>query len=288
MLWFRKSPEGRPAAGARDVIAPAQLTVGFDLRVFTQKFSALLESIGEAGGVDSFLEALARKSAMFQVLLNPAEVSRLTPEGVETLLETVMPARKRLWPVLAAMPPDAVVESVRVLLYGDDDLETRMTAFVDGMPEDGGGDPKAGKKRRRAAQDFAAEILHFMDPKRYPLMSRWVWDQATHSGAMRELVKGGDTLDSVPLGSSPGVYEAGRVWLMEQMAAQGVYREPHYVVDLFLAHAYADYMRAMSNGMGLLNADFGGKSDPLEVVRKLLGIDEARKRDSRVRKTVGH
>ncbi|MHB1515178.1 MAG: hypothetical protein ACYCVY_05595 [Acidiferrobacteraceae bacterium] len=286
MLWFRKSPEEGPAAAARDVIAPAQLAVGFDLRVFIQKFAALLELIGEAGGVDPFLEALARKSAVFQALLNPAEVSRLTLEGVETLLETVMPARKRLWPVLATMPSGAVTESFRVLLYGDGELETRMMAFVDSMPEEVGGDAKVGKKRRRAAQDFAAEILHFMDPKRYPLMTRWVWDQATHSGAMREFVKGGDTLDSVPLGSSPGVYEAGRVWFMEQMATQGVYREPHYVVDLLLAHAYADYMRAMSNGMGLLNADFGGKSDPLEVVKKLLGVDEARKKDSRVRKTV--
>jgi hypothetical protein len=82
------------------------------------------------------------------------------------------------------------------------------------------------------------------------------------------------------------VYEAGRAWIAEQMAAQGVYREPHFLVDLFLAHAYADYMRAMSSGMGLMNADFGGKADPMEVVKKLLGIDETRRGgESRVRKT---
>jgi len=34
--------------------------------------------------------------------------------------------------------------------------------------------------------------------------------------------------------------------------------------------------------MGLLNADFGGKEDPLEVVRKLLGIDAGRRSESRV------
>ncbi|MHB1585732.1 MAG: hypothetical protein ACYCRH_12560 [Acidiferrobacteraceae bacterium] len=285
MLWFRKSPEADPAVG-RDVVAPARLTVEFDPRVFAQKFAALLELIGEAGGVDVFLEALARKSAVFQVLLNPTDISHLTLEGTETLLETVMPARKRLWPGLAMLPEGAIRDRIRALLYGEGALASRMSVFVDGIPDPGGTDARGARKRRRAAEDFAAEILHFSDPRRYPLMTRWVWDQSTHSGAMREFVKGGDTLDAVPLGSDPAVYEAGRVWLMEQMAAQGVYREPYYVVDLFLAHAYADYMRAMSNGMGLLNADFGGKSDPLEVVRKLLGIDEARKKDSRIRRTV--
>ncbi|MHB1951053.1 MAG: hypothetical protein ACYCQK_06210 [Acidiferrobacteraceae bacterium] len=288
MLWFRKSPEGRDAAAGRDVITPAELKVEFEPRVFAQKFAALLEQVGAAGGVDGFLDALARKSMVFQTLLAPGEIPQLGLEGLETLLETVMPARKRLWPGLSMLSQDAMRNSVRELLYGETPLSSRIAAFADAIPEPAGADTKGARKRRRAAEDFAAELLHFSDPRRYPLMSRWVWDQATHTGALREFVKGGDTLEAVPLGSDPGVYEAGRVWLTDQMAAHGVYREPHYVVDLLLAHAYADYMRSMSNGMGLLNADFGGKSDPMEVVKKLLGIDEARKRDSRIRRTVEH
>jgi len=45
-----------------------------------------------------------------------------------------------------------------------------------------------GYPRAPAAWDFAAEVLHFHAPERYPLMTRWVWDETTQSGALRELV----------------------------------------------------------------------------------------------------
>lgn len=288
MLWFRRQPEERRPGdpGNEEIVTPVPLAVALDERVFASKFSVFLGLMADTGGAEPYTEALATKSRMFQGLLNPADIATLDLEKVELLLETVMSARKRVWPAFERMGEAAVVEAVKELLYGRDDLESRLVNFVDRIPEDDT-DKKADKKRKRAAHDFAAEVLHFWSPERYPLMSRWVWDQGTLSGALRELLKGGDTLNDIPLGTSPGVYEAGRVWIAEQMAAQGVYREPHFLVDLFLAHAYADYMRAMSSGMGLVNADFGGKADPMDVVKRLLGIDETRRSgESRVRKTM--
>lgn len=286
MLWFKRppnlnSPEG---GGPTEVVAPVPLGVEMDARIFVQKFAVLMELFGTSGGVEPYLDALEHKSQLFRALLAEDRLEQFDMEGVETLLETVMPARKRLWPALERMGQDDLKAALRHLVYGEGPLEERLGAFVDRIPVGVAGDAKAEKKLRRAAHDFAAEVLHFLDPKRYPLMTRWVWDQGTHSGAVRELVKGGDTLSSVPLGAAPGVYEAARVWIAEQLAAQGVYREAHFVVDLFLAHAYADYMRAMSSGMGLLNADFGGNADPLETVKRLLGIDESSRRESRIRK----
>ena len=284
MLWFRRPPEASRGVGAREIVAPASLEVKFDERTFGQKFAVLVEQLGQGGGVDPYLESLAGKSRLFQAALTEEALERLDVVELRTLLETVMPARKRLWPVLERAGIGVVMPAMRRLLYGSAELEERLTAFVAELPVDRATDVKAAKKLERAAHDFAAELLHFRDPERYPLMTRWVWDQTTHSGAMREFVKGGDTLSAVPLGTSPGVYEAGRVWVAEQLAGQGLYREPYFVVDLFLAHAYADYMRAMSSGMGLMNADFGGSADPLEPVKKLLGIDSARRRESRIRK----
>lgn len=290
MLWFKRQPNSDSNGGVKgdDVITPVALAVAMDERIFVQKFAVLLELIGEMGGADAFAEALGNKTRLFQGLLNPTAIKELNREKLELLLETIMPARKRLWPALAKLDERELVDAVNELLYGRDELETRLNVFVDRIPDDPDSDKKTNKKLKRAAHDFAAELLHFRSPEQYPLMSRWVWDQGTLSGAVRELLKGGDTLNHIPLGTGPGVYEAARAWIAEQMAAQGVYREPHYLVDLFLAHAYADYMRAMSSGMGLMNADFGGKADPMEIVKKLLGIDEARRKDSRVRKAVTH
>ncbi len=285
MLWFKKRPE-TARSGGTETVEPVHLAVELDPRVFELKFRVLLEALSGAGGVDPFLAALGAKSALFGEALAPGAIDELDLGKAQVLLETVMPARKRIWPVLAAAGDQQVRGAVKDLLYGHAPLEGRMEAFVAALPGASGADAKAAKTVRRALHDFAAELLHFRAPAQYPLMARWVWDQGTHAGALRELVKGGDSVDRVEMGTAPGVFEAGRQWVAERMAEQGMYREPHFVVDIFLAHAYADYMRALSSGMGLLNADFGGKDDPLEVVRKLLGIDRARRAESRVKKAL--
>lgn len=286
MLWPRRQPE---RAGGKDVVRAVPLGIELDPRLFTQKFAVLLEALSQAGGVDPFLSALDTKSRLFQKLLAPEAVRDLSLEKVELLLETVMPARKRIWPQLVELGGARLASAVEELLYGGDELDMRVQAFVARVPDDDAADQKASKKRKRPVHDFAAELLHFRSPAQYPLMTRWVWDATTLTGALRELMKGGDTTSQIPpIGAAPGVYEAGRVWVAEQLAAQGVYREPHFVVDLFFAHAYSEYMQAMSSGMGLMQPHFGGKADPLDVLKKLLGIDDARRRESRVRKAAVH
>ncbi|MDA8361873.1 MAG: hypothetical protein M0Z44_07800 [Gammaproteobacteria bacterium] len=286
MLWFRRRPDTASGGGGIESVQPVDLAVELDPRVFGMKFRVLLEALADTGGIDAFLAALATKSTLFAEALAPGVIDDLDLGKVEILLETIMPARKRVWPSLVAAGDERVRAAIKELLYGKQALQERMEAFVAALPVAADLEPKAARTLRRALGDFGAELLHFRAPIQYPLMTRWVWDQATHAGALRELVKGGDALDKVELGSEPGVYEAGRRWITERMAEQGVYREPHFVVDVFLAHAYADYMRALSSGMGLLNADFGGKNDPLEVVQKLLGIDQPRRTESRVKKAL--
>ncbi len=287
MLWFKRPPEANSGNDKEtEAVEPVVLAVGLDGRVFTQKFARFLELLGEAGGIDPFVASLQTKHKLFENALARSALGNLDFDRIEILVETVMPARKRVWPSLQAFGLAAVRTAVGDLLYGSGPLAERMATFADAIPVAGALDPKAEKKVKRALSDLGAEMLHFRAPTQYPLMTRWVWDQGTHSGAVREFVKGGDTLDKVPLGTDPGVYEAARRWVAERMAENGMYRDPEFVVDLFLAHAYADYMRALSSGMGLLNADFGGKEDPLEVVRKLLGIDAARRSDSRVKKVL--
>ncbi len=287
MLWFKRAPEGASGNSAGgEIVEPAALAVDLDQRVFAQKFARFLEILSEEGGIDPFISALEMKHQLFAKVLARESLDGFGLEALETLVETVMPARKRVWPSLKAHGDAGVQKAVRDLLYGARPVGERLNEFAQRVPVVSDGSAKGERKVRRALLDLGAEMLHFRAPVQYPLMSRWVWDQATHAGALREFVKGGDTLDKVPLGSDPGVYEAGRRWMAERMAESGLYRNPEFIVDVFLAHAYADYMRALSSGMGLLNADFGGKGDPLEVVKKLLGIDAARRTDSRVKKVL--
>ena len=289
MLWFRKQPDpASSAGGSREVVEPAALAVAMDANIFRSKFAVLLDVLGDSGGADPYLEALVAKSGMFQELLDPAHIGSLSREGVDTLLATVMPARRRLAPVIAQVSEADLVAALRGLLYGREPLEARMHAFAGALPVTGS-DERSVRKLRRAAWDFAAEVLHFRAPQQYPLMTRWVWDPATLSGAIRELLSGGDSRSDIPLDGAPGVYEAARNWVAQHMAEHGVYREPQFAVDVFWAHAYADYMRAMSNGMGLIKSDFGGSADPMEPVKKLLGIDAPRRNGgSRLAKATLH
>lgn len=281
MLRFGRRPE----QGAGEAVAPAALTPPLDAERFRGRFAALLEALSDIGGVEPVVLALGNKSRLFREALWAERIGELDLGALEILLDTVMPARRRLASALAAMDRGMRNEALRALLYGEAPLAERVEAFAEALAAHGADtEARAQRRLKRGALDFAAELLHFRDPVRYPLMTRWVWDAETQSGALRELIKGGDTVKDIPWGSAPGVYEAGRTWVAQQMAEAGVYREPHFLVDLFLAHVYAGYMLGMSAGMGLLRADFGGSSDPLEIVRKLLGIDETRRKGLRVKR----
>ena len=270
MLWFNRQAKGN--ASGKEVVEPVTLEVSFDDNILALKVGELMEAVNEHGGIEAFVEAIETKHQLFARGLTPEALDTMDVAAVTTLLETVFPARRRLRPVVESMDQEALVSAVRELIHGRGELADRMEAFVEAFPT--GED----KKARRAAADFGAELLHFRDPERYPLMTRWVWDVNTVSGSAREFIAGNDTMSEIPLGSDPGTYEAVRSALAELLTGQGFYRDLHYLVDLVLAWAYADYMRAMSSSMGLMKSEFGGDYDPTEPARKLLGIDTGPRR----------
>ena len=288
MLWFKKRPEAEDPTGSDEVITPVEPAVAFDATHFQQKFSLLRKNAEESGGVEQMVAALQTKHELFVRALTKDAIAQLSEDDVEILLDTVFSARRRLYPVIASQGHGKTVEAMQDLLYGQAKLAERMDRFVSLVPLNDDGSREERKlvgKNRRAAWDFAAEMLHFTQPDRYPLMSRWVWDQQTQSGALREFIRGNDSMADLVLGSSPAVFEGARVWLVAQLAEQGLYRDLPFWVDLVLAQAYAEYFRSMAEGM--LSADFGRGITPGEHVQKFLGIDSPAKEGAlRVRREV--
>lgn len=278
MLWFRKQPDSAIAVGEADAIAPASLSVALDPGQFQQHFSQLKRQAEDGVELESLLASLQAKSRLFSALLSEDALPSLTLEEVESLLETVFSARRRVFPALQALGADAVRRAIQELLYGNIALAERLQKFSEIVPVDEAADKEARKqagKNRRAAFDFGAEMLHFSNPVKYPLMTRWVWDQNTVSGALREFIRGNDSLPDVPLGNSPEMFEGARAWLAEQIAEQGLYKDVPFWIDLILAQAYSEYFRSMAEGM--LSADFGRGTTPQEQLQKFLGIDAERK-----------
>jgi hypothetical protein len=271
MLWFGKQAKAAGGGADPNAIEPRELAVELDAGIAETKLNSLLGELSERGGVGPVVEALRLKAELFAKALPAEEPSAISRGTVETLLAVVFPARRKVAGHLAALSDEQLGAAVRVLVYGQQPLAERMAVFCELIP-------KEDKKPRRALWDFAAELIHFRVPEQFPLMARWVWDVNTQSGALREFIKAGDALHTVPLGSEPGVYEAARSWCAEVLAKNGFYRDIPFMIDLLQAQAYSEYVKSVSTGVGMVDAQFGGRQDPVEFILKLLGI-EARARD---------
>jgi hypothetical protein len=261
MLWARKRQPEPPAAPA--AVVPAALAVAFDDGLFARHFKSLLAAAEDREGVEVWLDALAEKQRLLAVALGEKRLA--------VVIDLVFGARRKLGH-LADEP--ALAGAIAGLADDGVPLEARITATLAAMPA--GGDAtreerRAAAKLRRAAHDLATECLHFRDPVRVPLMARWVWDRATMSGALRELVAGGEAMRELPLENVPGTYQAARLWVQERITERGIYRDVHFWADLVLASAYGHYFRAMTGGT--LGADFERGTHPSEQITGLLGID---------------
>ncbi len=273
MAWLKKLT-GKQAAADRDEIKPSQLAVDFDASLCEKNLRELTSVVSEreglqSEGLEAFIAALGNKHRLFSEALSPEGMEHFDIQVVETLLDTVFTARRKLPPALSEVPAETLKGQIDHLLHGDEPIKARMETFCSLISDD-------NRKARRAMWDFAAEILHFTAPEKYPLMSRWVWDPNTVSGALREFIRHNNSLSEIPVAGEPEDYEACRVWLAECLAEQGYYREVHFMVDLVQAQAYTDYVMGMANGMGMMGSEFGGKMEPIEFVLKLLGIDPRR------------
>ena len=127
-------------------------------------------------------------------------------------------------------------------------------------------------REHRWVRDLAAELLHYADPERYPLMTRWVWDARANTGVIREIWHAED-IDGISL-EVPDDYATFLVLreeLAQYLAANGVFRDVLFYVDVLMAQVYAGYIG--ERGGTYLRADFATPEDPMLHTRRILGLD---------------
>lgn len=175
--------------GNAEHIVPASLPINLDKGLLKQSFYELEAAFEGQQGLAALVSSLAEKTASFRRLLLEDQ-QPLTDARMVHLVEQMFTARRKIWPVIEEQGAARVGEVMRDLLGGHGDLAQRMMRFEEALPATG--------KAKRVIRDMGAELLHFSDPERYPLMTRWVWDQSTNSGAVREFIRGGDYLTDFP------------------------------------------------------------------------------------------
>ncbi len=241
-----------------------------------QALETLIAGTEAQGGIEYWIDALKLKSRMFEQALGQGHPGDLPAETFKSLCAFMASVRRRVGPFLEQPAYAQMVDSIVDLLSGARDTTTvdaRLAAFCGRFPAD---------KKHRWVRDLAVEILHNVDPERYPLMLRWIWDRKANTGVIREIWFG-DEVDNMTIDVADG-YETClmlREELSRYLSDNGVFRDVIWYVDLLCAKIYADYIAAQ--GGVYLRADFSAPDDPMEHTRRLLGLDGVRAGSGRTR-----
>jgi hypothetical protein len=209
---------------------------------------------------------LVRKSEAMRALVgdDPAAMGK---DELSELLSWVFCARRKVEKIFAVVHPEELSAGIADLLGGPGGLARRFDTFQEllaGRPE--------------VAADLPGELLHFLDPSRYWLWSRWMWDPETETGSLRLV-----TMDEVELDAgSPGesylaigqalafVEETGKAAGFTTMGAG------QFGTDVFLAAVYGVYMHTVLRMR--LTQEFTNVVPPLPALtRRLLGVYHSRK-----------
>ncbi len=227
-------------------------------------FERLVSGSDEHGGIERYVTALQAKTAVFRQALERDH--ELDLKAVKTLCALSATVRRRVTPYLAPARFHALRAEIVRLLAGREDTSTtdeRMAAFRGAFPED---------REHRWVHDLGAEILHAVDPERYPMMCRWVWDAKANTGVLREIWHAEDVDQCViDAPSRYGTYLMLREELSQFLATNGVFRDVLWYVDLLSAQVYADYIG--EQGGTYLRTEFGTPEDPMQHLQRLLGLD---------------
>ena len=214
------------------------------------------------GGIERYIDAVKLKNQLFQQALggDVASVDFETFKGLCTFMATV---RRRIGPWLSESAFDEMRDWLPGLFNESTPVDTRIGEFCGQFPDD---------KQHRWVRDLAAELLHNTYPERYPLMNRWIWDAKANTGVLREIWHAED-IDHITIrvNDGYGTYLMLREELSQYLSDNGFFRDVLQYVDILCAQVYANYI--CEQGGSYLRADFSAPEDPMQHVRRLLGLD---------------
>ena len=240
-------------------------------------FENLVESAEATGGVERYVTALSLKASLFEEILGKGRVAQVTEVELLDLVAFVAPVRRRIGAWLAENRFELMRKRLVGLLEGwsdTSDADRRIAEFCEGFPPD---------RDHRWTRDLAAEVLHFVAPERYPLMTRWIWDARVGTGVLREIWHAEDVDRArIDVDDTLATHLTLREELEGFLVDNGVFRDVPFYVDLLCAHIYAGYIN--DRGGQYLRPDFCGDAvGGMLHTRRMLGLDAVDSETGRTR-----
>ncbi|MBI4562299.1 MAG: hypothetical protein HY724_09670 [Candidatus Rokubacteria bacterium] len=223
------------------------------------------ETLGKitAAELNAIAEELEIKHARFSALLSKPGFDALTPERLRSILRSIFSTRRRVGELFDRVGPARLAGWIDDLLLRADPVDARVQAFYDRL------EGIAVSVR----YDLATELLHYTDPERYWLWTRWVWDPSTRTGALPLVTMGEYDLDAPTVGEA--YLRVGRAiaFVHETGRAAGFTRigQGPFGVDVYLACVYCVYVYTTVRLR--MTQEFNRVIPPLpELCRRFLGV----------------
>jgi hypothetical protein len=213
--------------------------------------------------IGAVAELLALKRNDLAPFLTEGSLAAGNAEVVRPILARMFAVRRRSDDLLVAIGAPSLAAAIRDLLHGPGRVETRFSAF----------DQALAGVDAPVRRDLAGECLHFLEPERYWLWSRWMWDPETMTGSL-PLVMVDDFDFSGP--------DAGAVYLRVGAATSSVIATARelgfqrmgsspFAVDVYLAAIYGIYLYTVTRLR--MTQEFNRVIPQLpDLVRRLLGV----------------
>ena len=213
--------------------------------------------------IGAVAELLSHKRTLLAPSLTDAALQPANAAVVRPILAHVFATRRRSDEILVSVGAPGLANGIRDLIHGDGSLAARFRRF----------DETLAGLDAPIRRELAGECLHFADPDRYWLWSRWMWDPEARTGSLPLLMVEGFDF---------GGADAGAVYLRVGAATSAVIataddlgfrrmRANPFAVDVYLAAIYGIYLYTVTRLR--MTQEFNRVIPQLpDLVRRLLGV----------------
>jgi hypothetical protein len=227
-----------------------------------QEFMRQALEMLELPEMEGIAHELELKSRGFQEVLAPAALTDLPDDRLRGLLRSIFATRRRAPEVIATVGAERLRSELTNLLHGGEHVVARIDRFDDALS---GIEPAIRR-------DIAGEALHFYNPARHWLWTRWMWDPDLATGAlplvtMQEFDLHGSTAGQTYLKVGTAV-----AFVNQTGRAVGFtrYGSEEFGIDVYLACVYGIYLYTITRLR--MTQEFNKVIPPLpQLVRRLLG-----------------
>ena len=212
--------------------------------------------------MEGIAKELELKSQRFQEVLDPTTLADLPDDRLRRLLRSIFATRRRASEVIATVGADRLRSELTALLHGSDPVDARVDRFDDSL----------AAIEPAIRRDIAGEALHFFDPNRHWMWTRWMWDPDLRTGALPLVTMQEFDLEGSTAGQTYLKVGTAIAFVNQTGRAVGFtrYGSEEFGIDVYLACVYGIYLYTITRLR--MTQEFNKVIPPLpQLVRRLLG-----------------